>query len=64
MPTEINIGPLPHGYDPETHCSACENPLGARAAVAYVCEETGAKQCCWECRVTWFELLSKSKDQN
>ncbi len=64
MPVELNIGPLPPGYDPKTHCSVCENPLGSRAAVAYVCEETGAKQCSWHCRVTWLEVLSKSKDPN
>jgi hypothetical protein len=64
VPTEINIGPLPPGYDPDTHCSACENPIPPTKVAIYTCEETGAKQCSWECRVTWLEILARSKDLN
>lgn len=63
-PVMVNVGALPPGYDPKTHCSMCENPLSNPDEPAYVCETTGAKQCSWLCRVNWLEILSKVKDKN
>lgn len=63
MPVFINVGDLPPDYDPETHCSSCEERI-PDGKTHYVCEETGTKQCSWSCRVTWLEILSRSKDKN